>query len=53
MYFCWYPTGGLQDFSVSPRPLGTNWSVGTYWDFIRVEGFGTKGLDPGLDNKSL
>ena len=28
--------GGLQHFSVSPRPLGF--------------GFGTKGLGPGLDN---
>ena len=29
--------GGLEQFSVSPRPLGF--------------GFGTKGLGPGLDNK--
>ena len=28
--------GGLEQFSVSPRPLGF--------------GFGTKGLGPGLDN---
>ena len=30
--------GGLEQFSVSPRPLGF--------------GFGTKGLGPGLDNSS-
>ena len=30
--------GGLQHFSVSPRPLGF--------------GFGTKGLGPGLDKKA-
>ena len=36
--------GGLQDFSVSPRPLG-------FWFLVfgfRV--FGAKGLGPGLDN---
>ena len=32
--------GGLQDFSVSPRPLG--FGSGT-------KGFGAKGLGPGLD----
>ena len=31
--------GGLQDFSVSPRPLG--------FGFL---GFGLRGLRPGLDN---
>ena len=31
--------GGLQHFSVSPRPLGFG-----FW------GFGAKGLGPGLDN---
>ena len=33
--------GGLQHFSVSPRPLG--FGFGT-------KGFGGKGLGPGLDN---
>ena len=31
--------GGLQHYSVSPRPLGFG-----FW------GFGAKGLGPGLDN---
>ena len=35
--------GGLEQFSVSPRPLG--FGFGT-------KGFGAKGLGPGLDNKS-
>ena len=34
--------GGLEQFSVSPRPLG--FGFGT-------KGFGAKGLGPGLDNK--
>ena len=34
--------GGLQHFSVSPRPLG--FGFGT-------KGFGGKGLGPGLENK--
>ena len=34
--------GGLEQFSVSPRPLGIGF--GTKW-------FGAKGLGPGLDNK--
>ena len=33
--------GGLEQFSVSPRPLG--FGFGT-------KGFGAKGLGPGLDN---
>jgi len=33
--------GGLEQFSVSPRPLG--FGFGTKW-------FGAKGLGPGLDN---
>ena len=33
--------GGLEQFSVSPRPLG--FEFGT-------KGFGAKGLGPGLDN---
>ena len=36
--------GGLQHFSVSPRPLG--FGFGT-------KGFGAKGLGPGLDNNQL
>ena len=36
----WVVGGGLQHFSVSPRPLG--------FGFL---GFGAKGLVPGLDNK--
>ena len=34
--------GGLEQFSVSARPLG--FGIGT-------KGFGAKGLGPGLDNK--
>ena len=34
--------GGLEQFSVSPGPLG--FGFGT-------QGFGAKGLGPGLDNK--
>ena len=34
--------GGLQHFSVSPRPLG-----------FGTKGFGAKGLGPGLDNRYL
>ena len=33
--------GGLQHFSVSPRPLGFG-----FW------GFGAKGLGPGIDNSN-
>ena len=33
--------GGLEQFSVSPRPLGFG-----FW----TKGFGAKGLGPGLDN---
>ena len=33
--------GGLQHFSVSPRPLG-------FW--FGTKGFGAKGLGPGLDS---
>ena len=35
--------GGLEQFSVSPRPL--DFGLGT-------KGFGAKGLGPGLDNKT-
>ena len=36
----WVVGGGLQDFSVIPRPLG--------FGFL---GLGLRGLEPGLDNK--
>ena len=36
----WVVVGGLQHFSVSPRPLGFGFLV-----------FEAKGLGPGLDNK--
>ena len=36
--------GGLEQFSVSPRPLG--FGFGT-------KGFGAKGLGPGLDNNLI
>ena len=42
----------LQDFSVSPSPLGPNWGldlIGT-WLGLGLGGFGTKGLGTGLDN---
>ena len=37
----WVVGGGLEQFSVSPRPL--SFGFGT-------KGFGAKGLGPGLDN---
>ena len=37
----WWVGGGLEHFSVSPRPLGFG-----FW----TKGFGAKGLGPGLDN---
>ena len=40
----WLQLGGLQDFSVSPVPLGL---FGSYWDLDEV---GTKGLGLVLDN---
>ena len=42
---------GLEDFSVSPSSLRTNFR--TYQVLVGVGsigGFGTKGLGPGLDN---
>ena len=44
--------GGLQHFSVSPRPLGTNWGFEVGWTGLGLGlgFFGTKGLGPGLDN---
>ena len=38
----WWVGGGLEQFSVSPRPFG--------FGFL---GFGAKGLGPGLDNLFL
>ena len=38
---CGWVVGGLQHFSVSPRPLGFGFGN---------KGFGAKGLGPGLDN---
>ena len=40
----WLWVGGLEQFSVSPRPLG--FGFGTKW-------FGAKGLGPGLDNYQI
>ena len=38
--------GGLQDFSVSPIPLGTNWVIEVGWTLDRVRagprGFGDR-----------
>ena len=42
---------GLQDFSVSPSPLGTNWVFDLIWTWLRLGlwGFRTKVLETGLD----
>ena len=41
---CWVVGGGLPTALVSaPGPIGTNW-------LLELGGFGTKGLEPGLDN---
>ena len=48
----WVVVGGIQDFSVSPSPLGTNWVselIGT-WLGLSLGGLGTKGLGTVLDN---
>ena len=44
--------GGLQHFSVSPRPLGTNWDfeLGLTGLGLGLGGLGTMDLGPGLDN---
>ena len=44
--------GDLQDFSVSPSPLDTNWVLELIWTWfwVGLGGFGTKGLGTGLDN---
>ena len=44
--------GGLQHFSVSPRPLETNgdFELGLTGLGLGLWGLGTKGLGPGLDN---
>ena len=46
----WVGGGGLQDFSVSPRPLWVFELIVTWLELVLC--FGTKGLGPGLD-KSL
>ena len=45
--------GGLQDFSVSPSPLGTNWvfELIRTWLGLDLGGLGTRGLGTGLCNK--
>ena len=40
----WWVGGGLEQFSVSPRPLG-------FW--FGTKGLGAKGLGPGLVNKKI
>ena len=47
--------GGLQHFSVSPSPLGTNLvlELNETRLGLGLGGFGTKGLGPGLDNKII
>ena len=45
---------GLQDFSVSPRPLRTNWGFELGWTGLGMGlgGLWTKGLGPGLGNEN-
>ena len=47
--------GGLQHFSVSPRPLGPNWDfeLGLTGLGLGLGGLGTMDLGPGLDNKTF
>ena len=45
--------GGLQDFSVRPRPFGTNWGLELMWTRLGLGLGGLRlinGLGPGLDN---
>ena len=44
--------GGLQDFSVSPSPLGPNWVFDLGWTGLGlgIWGFWDKVLGTGLDN---
>ena len=47
--------GCLQDLSVSPIPLTTNWIfelIGT-WFGLSLGGIGTNGLGLGLDNQNV
>ena len=57
MWWCasGYVVGGLQHFSVSPSPLGTNLvlELNETRLGLGLGGFGTKGLGPGLDNLHL
>ena len=56
MWWCasGYVVGGLQHFSVSPSPLGTNlgFELGCTGLGLGLWGIGTKGLGPGLYNWS-
>ena len=47
--------GGLEQFSVSPRPLGTNlgFELGWTWFGFGLGGSGNKGLGPGLDKRGI
>ena len=47
--------GGLQDFSVSPRPFWVYLNFRSCWDLIGVGPwvFGTQGLGPGLDKNNF
>ena len=46
--------GGIQHFSVSPSPFGTNLGFKLGWIGLGLGlgGSGNKGFGPGLDNKS-
>ena len=41
--------GGLQQFSVSPSPLGTNLVFKVWLGSVRFRCLGTKGVGPGLE----
>ena len=47
--------GGLQDFSVSPSPLGPNWVFDLGWTGLGLglRGFWDKVLGTGLDNSTV
>ena len=54
MWWCasGYVVGGLQDFSVSPSPLGTHWvfELIRTWLGLGLGGLGSKGFGSVLDN---